>query len=368
MEEIMAIIVSKNGHEAHKVERSTFDKEDDLQRYLRDNPEALPIDQIRDGASLVVLAREYTTESGPIDILAADDKGKLYIIETKLYRNQDKRKVVAQVLDYGAALWRHSSDFNEFRADLSEQVQRQWNASLEDQIAARFSTDETGTEALLSAMKECLEHGKFAFMVLMDQVDDRLRDLISYVNTNSNFQVYAVELEYYQHDSYEILMPHVYGAEVKTPDSESKGPAPEWTEERFFTELTGTNPKAAEVAHRLLAWLNEHADKVEWHGGTTMGSLVPQVYRNGILNSLSAVYTYGKVELYFQYLTGKAPFLEAEGREELRHRAETLLRKPVTDDMLTKRPNIPLIDFSSPEDFARLTDFFDWLIHRVKES
>lgn len=363
----MAIIVSKNGHEAHKVERSTFDKEDDLQRYLRDNPEALPIDQIRDGASLVVLAREYATESGPIDILAADDQGRLYIIETKLYRNPDKRKVVAQVLDYGAALWRHSSDFNEFSADLSEQVQRQWNASLEDQIAARFSIDETGTEVLLSAMKECLEHGKFAFMVLMDQVDDQLRDLISYVNTNSNFQVYAVELEYYRHDSYEILMPHVYGAEVKTLDSESKASAPEWTEERFFEELTGTNPKAAEVAHRLLAWFGEHADKVGWGSGATTGSFVSGANRGGAINWLSAVWTYGKIEFYFQWMTRKEPFLETEGREELRHRAETLLGTLVTDDMLARRPNIPLVDFAEPEDFARLTDFFDWLIHRVRE-
>ena len=363
----MAIIVSKNGHEAHKVERSTFDKEDDLQRYLRDNPEALPIDQIRDGASLVVLAREYTTESGPIDILAADDKGRLYIIETKLYRNLDKRKVVAQVLDYGAALWRHSSDFNEFRADLSEQVQRQWGTNLEDQIAARFSTDETGTEALLSAMKECLEDGKFAFMVLMDQVDDRLRDLISYVNTNSNFQVYAVELEYYQHDSYEILMPHVYGAEVKTSGSEPAIPNPNWTEERFFEELTGANPKAAEVAHQLLAWFSEHADRVGWGSGATTGSFISGANRGGTINWLSAVWTYGKIEFYFQWITRKEPFLEAEGREELRHRAETLLGNPVTDDMLAKRPNVPLVDFSKPEDFARLTDFFDWLIHRVRE-
>ena len=363
----MAIIVSKNGHEAHKVERSMFEKEDDLQLYLRNNPEALPVDQIREGASLVVLAREYPTESGPIDILAADDQGRLYVIETKLYRNSDKRKVVAQVLDYGAALWRHSSDFNEFRTELSRQVEHQADVSLEEQIRARFNTDEAATEALLSTMKECLEDGKFAFMVLMDQVDDRLRDLISYVNTNSNFQVYAVELEYYQHDSYEILMPHVYGAEVKTPDSESKASVPEWTEERFFEELTGTNPKAAEVAHRLLAWFSEHADRVGWGSGATTGSFISGANRGGAINWLSAVWTYGKIEFYFQWITRKEPFLEAEGREELRHRAETLLGKPVTDDTLARRPNIPLVDFSKPEDFARLTDFFDWLIHRVRE-
>ena len=60
----MGVIISKNGHEAHKIERSTFEKEDDLQRYLRDNPEALPVDQIREGSRILVLARDFATTTG----------------------------------------------------------------------------------------------------------------------------------------------------------------------------------------------------------------------------------------------------------------------------------------------------------------
>lgn len=363
----MAIIVSKNGQEAHKVERSTFEKEDDLQRYLRSNPEALPVDQIREGASLVVLAREYPTESGPIDILAADEQGRLYVIETKLYRNFDKRTVVAQVLDYGAALWRHSSDFGDFRRQLSLHVQKQWGLSLEEQITARFGTDEAGTEDLLAALKKCLEDGQFAFMILMDRVDDRLRDLVSYLNTNSHFQVYAVELEYYQHDSYEILMPHVFGAEVKTSEKEPARSLSEWNEDRFFSELARTNPEAVDVAHRLLAWTVSHADQVGWGSGSVTGSFSPGAARDGTTNWLAGVLTNGKIEFYLQWLTRKVPFLDTETREELRRRAEILLQVPLTDDMLARRPKVLIIEFSSPEGFGRLTDFFDWLIERIRE-
>ena len=313
----MAIIVSKNGHKAHKVERSTFDKEDDLQRFLRDNPEALPIDQIRDGASLVVLAREYATESGPIDILAADDQGRLYIIETKLYRNPDKRKVVAQVLDYGAALWRHSSDFSEFRTDLSEQVQRQWSTSLEDQIATRFSTDETGTEALLSAMKECLEHGKFAFMVLMDKVEDQLRDLISYVNTNSNFQVYAVELEYYQHDSYEILIPHVFGAEVKSAADSPGRTTRTWTVGEVLADAERRSGGSwAAVARKVVDWAGANKFPVVCGRGQ-LASLSVRTVIAGHETPFMQVAANGVLYIYFEYLKSMPILSDLKERQAL---------------------------------------------------
>jgi len=49
----------------------------------------------------------------------------------------------------------------------------------------------------------------------MDHLHDQLRDLIIFLNNNSEFTVYAVELEYYKHQEFEILIPKLYGAEVK---------------------------------------------------------------------------------------------------------------------------------------------------------
>ena len=113
-ESTMAIIVSKSGKNAQKVERSRIEQEDYLQQYTLDNPEVIPLYDIKEDIRLLILAREFSTNSGPIDAIGIDKDGEIYIVETKLYKNPDKRTVVAQALDYGAALWRHSNDFDYF--------------------------------------------------------------------------------------------------------------------------------------------------------------------------------------------------------------------------------------------------------------
>jgi len=87
----MAIIVSTGGKNARKVEESGVENEEFLQRYVFDNPDSLPIDQIKEGVRLLVIGREFATSSGPVDVLAIDQDGDVYIIETKLFQNPDKR-------------------------------------------------------------------------------------------------------------------------------------------------------------------------------------------------------------------------------------------------------------------------------------
>jgi len=110
----MAIIISKNGKDAKKINKSIIEKEDYLQKYIYDNPETIPLYEINENLRICILAREVPTNSGAIDGLGIDQDGNLYIIETKLYKNPDKRLVVAQVLDYGASLWKNTNDFEGF--------------------------------------------------------------------------------------------------------------------------------------------------------------------------------------------------------------------------------------------------------------
>jgi hypothetical protein len=119
----MAIIISQKGKKTVKVEKSDFAKENVLQQYIYENPESIPLYDLKEDARLLILAREFPTASGPIDALGVDRDGEIYIIETKLFRNPDKRTVVAQALDYGAALWKHSSEFPRFLSILEEASQ-----------------------------------------------------------------------------------------------------------------------------------------------------------------------------------------------------------------------------------------------------
>jgi hypothetical protein len=112
----MSMLITPPGKKAIRINRKRFRKEVDLQCYIYENPEAIPVHEIKEDADLLILERESPTPVGPIDILATDSDGEIYIIETKLYRNPDKRQVLAQVLDYGAALWGLLDDPDEGKA------------------------------------------------------------------------------------------------------------------------------------------------------------------------------------------------------------------------------------------------------------
>ena len=120
----MAIIISKNGKGAIKLNKTAFGLEDNLQQYIYDNPESIPLYDIKEDVQLLILAREFQTASGPIDAIGTDKDGEIYLVETKLYKNPDKRTVVAQVLDYGASLWKAHPDFDSFLLRINGSVQK----------------------------------------------------------------------------------------------------------------------------------------------------------------------------------------------------------------------------------------------------
>src|SRR3989338_1615804 len=186
----MTIIISKNGKNAKPVPESTFEREGNLQKYIYDNPESIRVYDIKKDIQLLILAREFYTEHGPIDALGIDKDGEVYLIETKLYRNSDKRSIVAQVLE-------------KFKQNTVQLVKEFFG--IEDEDAA----------LLLENVRQNLSKGNYRFVVLLDKVDDQLKNLILFINENIRFDLFAVEFEYYKHEDYEILIPKLYCAEVK---------------------------------------------------------------------------------------------------------------------------------------------------------
>ena len=235
----MALIISKNGKHAKRIDRSVFASEDELQQYIYENPESIPLYDIKEDIRLLIVAREFPTQSGPIDAVGIDKEGELYLIETKLYRNADKRHVVAQVLDYGASLWRHYSDFAAFLGELDRQSQKKWNISLQQKLQDFFGMSEEETQKQIESFRGNLDNGTFKFVVLMDTLHSQLKDLILFLNQYSKFNIYVAEIEYYKFETYEIMIPKLFGAEVKKDVSVAKprSEARVWDEESLFAEL-----------------------------------------------------------------------------------------------------------------------------------
>jgi hypothetical protein len=84
-----------------------------LQNLLHEHPEILPIDKIEPGFGRIIpLCRELPLSfaggrSGALDNLFVTDTGNLLLVEAKLWRNPEARRVVvAQALEYAGAVFR----------------------------------------------------------------------------------------------------------------------------------------------------------------------------------------------------------------------------------------------------------------------
>ena len=294
----MGIIISKDGRNAQKLARTVIEQEDYLQQYIYNNPDCLPLDELKDGLRLLILTREFDTPSGPIDALGVDADGEIYIIETKLYKNPDKRKVIAQMLDYGAAVWSAPKSIIE-RANETD-----WRTRLLEFL----ENDEEAVTAHLEALEQNAIAGRFRFVVLMDRLDDRLKTLISFVNEHSAFKVLGVELDFYQHAGFEIIIPKLFGAESATePDvarTGHSGRKGKWDKDTFFAnaKLRFGDNEAYEQLRELFCWSEAHAARIDWGSGKTKGGFIPR-FENPNATVIFSAYSDGKLELRFADLS-----------------------------------------------------------------
>jgi hypothetical protein len=363
----MAIIISTNGKKAVKVDKSAFDQERKLQEYIYENPESIPLYEIKEDIRLLILAREFPTNSGPIDAIGIDKDGELYIVETKLFRNPDKRTVIAQSLDYGAALWKHSTDFDEFTRMLDQSSQKTFNLTAIEKTKKFFGLTDEEVVRTMDAMKSNLNEGSFHFVVLMDNLDDRLKDLILYVNQNSQFDIYAVELEYYKHENQEIIIPRIFGAEVKK-DIKTKSSGKLWNWDLFKQRLGEFGQEEIMAAEKIISWVKDNDIEIDW---TTS-------QRGGFILCFE---TEGKKGFYPLSVTGDAmiswnaphqgnfsppPFDKPEKREEILNRLKSVKGSIVDVDNVDGSRGLKLPLRALADDTAR--DEFFSVCSWIKES
>lgn len=291
----MPIIILKNGKNAEKLNKMSFREEAELQKYIFENPDIIPLEEIKENVKFTVLDKEFPVNVGSIDILGVDDEGDLYIIETKLYKNPDKRQVLAQVLDYGASLWESfGSDPDLFVQKLDQKLEKS-NDGLRKKLEDFGNVDE-----VIEGMKQSISNGIFRFIILMDIVHQSLKNLILFMNQNSQFSIYAVKLEYYVHEGegYEILIPHVFGAESKKkiPVKRKK-----WDEDSFFRDARNRIEVGCEAVRKLYDFSKKYADEISWGTGSTIGSFNPK-FHSISKRSIFTVKSNGYLSINFGWL------------------------------------------------------------------
>jgi hypothetical protein len=174
------LFLPKNSKEVKKIPATDYEEEKALQDLIEKRLELLPLSSGR----IVTLAREYPIAGGAIDLLCVDNEVKIYIVETKLRKNTDRRQAIAQLIDYAAQLGKES--FEDFQAKISERTQR----SLEELLK------EFGEELSLSidAIRKSLREKNFVLILSMDLFEPALKDAINYLRLDNGMNVFGIEL------------------------------------------------------------------------------------------------------------------------------------------------------------------------------
>ncbi|MBM3238233.1 hypothetical protein FJZ31_18225 [Candidatus Poribacteria bacterium] len=342
----MPIIISKNRKNAMRIEKSSFKEEAELQEYISNNLESLLLEEIKENIHFLVLDREFPVSAGNIDVLGVDSEGEVYIIETKLYKNPDKRFVLAQVLDYGASLWSFYEDPDEFIRRIDERLKEREDTGLSEKLESAFGDN----KEVIDNIKQSLLNGSFKFIIPMDVVPSTLKSLILFMNQYSQFSIYSVELEYYTHDGYDIFIPHVFGAESERKAvSTSEGKRKKWDEEAFFKDAEKKlDVKTYEAIRKLYEFSDKKADEIAWGTGPLRGSFNPKFHSISI-RSVYTVWSDGSLSINFGWLNDNEHTLEwrEKLRKELRRITQIANFIPETGDrwpVIPREAWTPIVD------------------------
>jgi len=233
------ILIRQNSSDSWtEPETSSYLDESHLQELLAADPTRIP--GIPEGSRAV---RELPTSAGPIDICVVSPSGAITVVECKLNKNSEPRRmVIGQVIDYASAL--KSDGFPSFR--------QSWKARDGDDLDQILDDDG------IKALRGNLELGNLNLCLAVDKIDEDLKRLVLYLSAISSdeISVSAVQLTYARHGSLEILVPSSYGTEMAQVKASKRVASSEhWTWESFIAALTHSDD--LRCAHELKRRLDQ---------------------------------------------------------------------------------------------------------------
>ncbi len=226
----MSLVISDKNGVIERLDKEDYENEEEMQEYIEEKPEVIPLHEIKEDTKFSVIAREYTVDGEYVDAIILDEDGDVYIIETKLETNSDKREVIAQAFDYGAALWDTQKPFetlNQLEDNLDQ------HSSLREWAETELNLEGDSYDLFRKQLIENLNTGDFSYVIVMDGITDRLKTLIKYLNQKSSLTLFGVELDYYTFNDKTIANPNIYGAELQKSSSRTKSVKSQKREEAF---------------------------------------------------------------------------------------------------------------------------------------
>jgi hypothetical protein len=173
-------------------------REHTLRDLIYDNPAILPVRDIDPGyGRLFTVARELNVPGvGFIDVLLADEHGRLVVVECKLWRNpQARREVVGQILDYARELSRYG--YEDLQRQITIATRRQGNVLYAMAREAGGTVDEA---QFVDRVSRDLVAGRFLLLIAGDGITEGTRRIGEYLRAQPGlaFEFALIEFAEYR--------------------------------------------------------------------------------------------------------------------------------------------------------------------------
>jgi hypothetical protein len=205
-----------------------------------------------------------------------------------------------------------------------------------------------------------------------DDIPPELRRVVEFLNEQTDpAEVLALEVKQFVGEGLKTLVPRVIG---QTAEAERKKPSGsreerQWDETSFLAALKEKRgPEEADVARSILDWSKSHSLRIWWGRGTKDGSFFPMIDWKGNKNSVISVWSYGRLEIQFQWMKERPPFDSDTKREEFRKRLNQIPGADIPANALALRPRILLSALTSRPALEQFLATLNWFVEEVRAT
>ena len=371
-----------------EMRETLFDKEVDLQEFLTSHQGLLAGDQMNpaEPRRFVLVTAEAgiaVAEGGgdyfSLDHLFIDQDGIPTLVEVK--RSTDtrlRREVIGQMLEYAAnacAFWTSER----LRSVFERRCEK---ASLEPIL--ELQNVSTGVDVLPDEVWEKvssnLRQQRLRLVFIADKFSPETQRIIEFLNRQMQLtEVYAVEVRQFAGDGMKTLVPRVLNPSVLQTDRRvvASGVGETWTPDRFYNDLRERHgDEAVKVFRKIDKWVQEQPQLSRFFGRGKVDGSIQITHKHGSDASMYesgdtvivTLWTYGTVEIEFQYMVSRPAFLAVETRETLREHLMNSSTLEIPMNKISKRPNIQWSQFKEQRNLDALFASIKWIIEKLAET
>ena len=298
----MKILVRNEGEKNWRMVSSfSYSAETELQKLLSESPDLIPSKDLREGAGdLIAVVREFPLPIGLVDLLAFSAYGDIAVIECKLADNPEiKRKVIGQVLEYGAALWGMKYEY------LDIKIKERTGYNLADFVRNSLNDPDWDEESFRVHIEQNLKEGDFILVIVVDEINDNMTRIVRFLNAcgNPNFSFAALEMRRFHSEETEILVPRVDGDFRQTSQNQN-GVRFSWNRETVLEDAKSKlSPLGYSLFQELLRFIEEYSQAGVGYGtGKENGSITFYAVRDNVRTSIFSVFSKGNININFGYM------------------------------------------------------------------